>query len=214
VKVVLGFALLATVVWLAWLIGRVAGGDGVVRLLGFLVAVSLATWIAGTWALRLEARRTTRALAAALALLVASGSGIVALRFDTDAPTETAVPAGYAAWSPDAVRASLADDRVVFVDVTADWCITCQVNETLVLGGGPVAAALASDGVAPLVADWTRRDERIRAELARHGRAGVPLYLVISPNDPDAPEVLPEVLTEAIVLDALRRAAPRGDDST
>ena len=214
-KVLLAFALLGTVVWLAWLLGRVAGSDGVVKLLAFLLSVSLATWIAGRWALRLDARASTRAIAALVAIAIAAAAAVLTLRFDpqTSDRHASASPTGpWSPWSPDAVQAALARGDVVFVDFTADWCITCKVNETLVLDSDRVRAALAADGVSSFLADWTRRDEVIRSELARHGRAGVPMYLVISPRSPSAPEVLPEVLTEEVVLDALRRAGAGTDD--
>ncbi|MEO0326388.1 MAG: thioredoxin family protein, partial [Myxococcota bacterium] len=83
---------------------------------------------------------------------------------------------------------------------TADWCITCKANERLVLADPEVEAALARG--ARFVADWTRRDDRIRAALAAHGKGGVPLYLVYRPGDA-APEILPELLSKERVLRAL-----------
>ena len=216
IKVLLAFALLGTVVWLAWLLGRVAGSDGVVKLLAFLLAVALATWIAGRWALRLDARASTRATAALVAVGITAAAAVLTLRFDengTDRANAAVAGEGpWSPWSPGAVETALARGDVVFVDFTADWCITCKVNEALVLDSERVRGALAAEGVSSFLADWTRRDDVIRRELARHGRAGVPMYLVISPNAPAAPEVRPEVLTEEIVLEALRRAGAGTDD--
>jgi thiol:disulfide interchange protein DsbD len=96
----------------------------------------------------------------------------------------------------------------VFVYFTADWCLTCKVNEHVVFENERVRTELDRLGFASFVGDWTRRDEAIRLELARHGRAGVPLYLVYSPFAPDKPIVLPEVLTVDLFLDALAQAAP------
>lgn len=86
----------------------------------------------------------------------------------------------------------------------AAWCITCQVNEQVALSTPAVAAALASKDIAYLKGDWTRRDPLITRELERHGRSGVPLYLLYPPRD-GAPRVLPPLLTERLVLDALNQ---------
>jgi thiol:disulfide interchange protein len=93
---------------------------------------------------------------------------------------------------------------------TADWCLTCKLNERRVLADPRVTAALERAGAARFRADWTRRDAGIGSELARHGRAGVPLYLVYAAGEPDRPQVLPELLSVDLVLDALARAS-RGD---
>src|SRR5690606_15270460 len=92
---------------------------------------------------------------------------------------------------------------------TADWCLTCKVNERTVLERPAVREALERAGFARFVADWTRRDDAIRAKLAEFGRAGVPLYLVYDPAAPDAPRVLSELLTQDAVLAALEAVAPR-----
>ncbi len=189
-EIALGFALLATGIWLAWVLVRLAGADGLVRGLVFALATAAVAVVLGR-----TDRRGIR-LAAMLALLpVAAGL----LRFE---PPETrAQPAaGWQPWSPDAVRAAQAAGETVFVDFTADWCITCKANERLVLDDPEVDAALARG--ARFVADWTRRDERIRAALAEHGKGGVPLYLVYRPGVA-SPQVLPEILTKERVLAAL-----------
>ena len=107
-------------------------------------------------------------------------------------------------------RTTLALDagRPVFVAFSADWCITCKVNEQVVLSRDDVQTELDRLGFARFKADWTQRDETIRQELARHGRAGVPMYLVYAPARPDAPEVLPELLSTEGVIDAIRRTSP------
>ena len=91
----------------------------------------------------------------------------------------------------------------MFIDFTADWCLNCKYNERFVLDTPPVREALR--GFATLKADWTRGDARITAELKRLGRAGVPVYVVLPANG-GAPEVLPELLTQGTVLEALERA--------
>jgi thiol:disulfide interchange protein DsbD len=89
----------------------------------------------------------------------------------------------------------------VFVDFTAAWCVTCQVNKRLVLNDGSVLSAFARKNVALVRADWTRRDPQITQALAALGRSGVPVYVLYRPGK--APLVLPEVLSASLVHDAL-----------
>src|SRR5690606_38421148 len=117
------------------------------------------------------------------------------------APAPTAASSAQA-WSERAVAEALAEGRPVFVDFTADWCLTCKFNERTVLASRRVREAFEARGVEFLIADWTRRDEDIRQKLAEHGKAGVPLYLLYAPGQ-TAPRVLPELLTEGLILDAL-----------
>jgi suppressor for copper-sensitivity B len=121
-------------------------------------------------------------------------------------PPEMRGAEAWAAFDRGAIAAEVAAGRVVFVDVTADWCLTCKANERLVLARGEVAAALASDGVRPMRADWTRPDETIRRYLEENGRFGIPYYAAYGPGAPDGLS-LPEVLTPGLVLDALAEAA-------
>ncbi len=192
-KQLLGFALLGTGVWLAGILGSLAGVDGVVRLLAFLVVLALVAWAWGAW------RRRPVLLGGLLLVLL---TGWVALRFG---PGQTPV-AGREAWSEEAVAQGLAQGRPVLVDFTAEWCLSCKFNERTVLTSEAVQSALARTRTQLLVADWTRRDAGIARRLAAHGRAGVPMYLVYSPARPDQPEVLPELLTIDTVVSALERA--------
>ncbi|MFP2929467.1 protein-disulfide reductase DsbD family protein [Pyxidicoccus sp. 3LG] len=206
-KQVLGFALLATTVWLVWVVGGLAGVDGMARLLAFLVAVGLGTWLYGQSQLQ-DGGLKFATLAVAVVVLVASG--VTTLRFDTSTAGPGRVSSAVAAaqpWDESAVSAALAAGQPVFIDFTADWCLTCKVNERTVLAREEVRAAFTEHQVAFFVADWTRRDARISAKLAEHGRAGVPMYLVLSPGAPDKPEVLSELLTVDSVVDAVKRAA-------
>jgi thiol:disulfide interchange protein/DsbC/DsbD-like thiol-disulfide interchange protein len=201
----LGFALVATAVWLAWVMGGLAGVDGMARLLVFLLVVGLAAWVFGQ---SQDAPRTRRVLGtlAALSLLVLGG--VASLRFEQpDAEgLRPAHPLGARPWSEQAVQEGLARGKPAFVYFTADWCITCKFNERTVLASDAVRAAFAEHQVSVWVGDWTRRDEGIARALAAHGRAGVPLYLVYAPGQ-DAPRVLPELLTEDLLLQALHSAS-------
>ena len=191
----LGFALLATVVWLVWVMGRSAGSDAAAGLLALLVALAFVARCFG----RLAERRALRGL------LLATGVALVlaAPNWITTTATEAAAPAaGRAAWSPAEVERLRAEGRPILVVFTADWCLTCKVNEQTVLESDAVTAALARGGFAVLEADWTRRDEAIRRELARFGKAGVPMYLVYQPGAAEA-QVLPELLSVKGMLAAL-----------
>jgi thiol:disulfide interchange protein DsbD len=206
----LGFALVATVVWLLWVVGRSVGTDGMTLLLGFLVLVGFAVWVYG--ALQSSSRRgLVRGLGLGLVALIVSGLVWLPLEpASRPASTATAEEGAVRAFDPGAVEAELALGRPVFVFFTADWCLTCKVNERAVLSSTRAKAELERGGFVTFKADWTRRDETIRRELARFGRAGVPLYLLYAPSDPRHPELLPELLTVDGFVEAVRRvgAAP------
>ena len=205
----LGFALLGTAIWLLWLIGQMTGVGGVTRLLIFFLACSLGVWLYGIVQFRsAPARRVGLAFMVAIVAL----AGFWSLRFDA-APSSTSAEAAEGAliswkeWSEEAVQEELAAGRPVFVDFTADWCVTCKVNEANVLERTRVLEAIEEYDVAMFMADWTHRDEAIRLKLAEFGKAGVPMYLVYSPEAPQDPQLLPELLTRTMVVEAMESAA-------
>ncbi len=201
VRALLGFALLATLVWLLWVLGRVTGVEGLVLALAVLWLLGLGAWLFGRFQEHGRALAGRVVVLAALALL-AVATNTVSL---SEAPGRDAGPvfAGQQDYRREGVQAARSAGRPAFVYFTADWCLTCKANERLVLRDPAVQAALAAHDVAVFRADWTRRDDAIRAELARFGRAGVPLY-VLHGAGPDAePRVLPELLTKGLLLAAL-----------
>jgi thiol:disulfide interchange protein DsbD len=101
----------------------------------------------------------------------------------------------------------LAEGRPVFAYFTADWCLTCKLNERIALDTDETRALLEQGGFVVMRGDWTQRDEAIRRELAEHGKAGVPLYLVYSAAAPHTPQVLPELISQASLREALQSAA-------
>jgi thiol:disulfide interchange protein DsbD len=201
-KQVLAFPLYGTVIWLAWVLGMQRDNDAVLRLLAALLAIGFMLW---TWQLvRMGAHRAWSV--AALAALAATAYVAVPLFMsDGDAAGGAARARNEAAWndySPAKVAELTAAGRTVFVDFTAAWCVTCQVNKRLVLESREIRDAFDRRGIALLRADWTRRDATITAALAALGRNGVPVYVVYRPGQ--APQLLPEILSRRVVLDAVQ----------
>ncbi len=204
----LGFCLLATVVWLLWVVGQSGGADAVAGLAGMLLLVAFLLWVFGQMQ-PLRSAWLARASALAIAGVAFAGFNLIGLQSQTapTASTEQPDPGGWMPYSEAAVEEALLAGRPAFVVFTADWCITCQVNEKTVLERESVRNAFAAGDFALFKADWTRRDEGIRTKLAEFGRAGVPLYLVYSPDAPGQPRILSELLSQGEVLAAI--AEPR-----
>ncbi|MGX6647433.1 protein-disulfide reductase DsbD family protein [Maricaulaceae bacterium MS644] len=196
-KQVLAFPMFATAIWLIWVLVAQVGASGVIWVLAAFLAAGFAAW---AFSMRGAAARITAIAGAILAVAAV----LAAARLE---PVEMGAPAGgeWASWSHEAVDEARAAGRPVFVDFTAAWCVTCQVNKLGALSEGSVKDAFATHDVALLRADFTNRDSVIAAELARHGAPGVPLYLVY-PAGGGAPEVLPPLLTGNLVIQALNRA--------
>jgi thiol:disulfide interchange protein DsbD len=207
------FPLLATVAWLAWVLGLQAGVDAVFGLLCGLVLVALAAWLYGRFAQPSAGQRArTAAIAASLAIALAGGyaawpaQGLEPAAGGSGPGVPQGDAAGWEPWSVERVAALRAEGRPVFIDFTAAWCVTCQANKQLVLDSQAVREAFAERNVATLRADWTRRDRAISEALAGYGRSGVPVYVLYLPGRP-APALLPELLTRDIVRASL--SAPR-----
>ncbi len=202
-KQMLAFPMYLTAVWLLWVLGQQRGVDAIAIALGGLVLLALAAW----WLSRLRFRKAPlqRVLALALLLLAAWPLAIVA-RMPVPAPATAASAEGIEPWSPERLAELRAEGRVVFVDMTADWCVTCKANEKAVLSRAPFQDAMRAADAVFLQGDWTSADPRITEFLGAHGAVGVPFYIVYPAGGGEG-EVLPTVLTNGIVVDALRRAA-------
>ena len=216
-KQFLAFPMFAVAVWLLWVFGLQVGVDAATRLLFGLLFLALGLWILGRWPATTASTRTrivTRT-AAAVAMVIAVLAGLEAARAEPPALATTAggtaaAAAEWGEWSEARVAELREQGRPVFVDFTAAWCISCQVNERVALETEPARTAFAEHDVALLKADWTRRDPEITRALARFGRSGVPLY-VMYPADPMAePKLLPALLTPKIVVNAVEEAAASG----
>ena len=188
VKNVLAFPMFGAAVWLVWVFTQQAGSDGVIALLTLFVAVTFfilsARWgrlwfLLGVLQLLITGAFVWRPLA-----------GVEAHQVVVSEP-----------WSATRVAELRNEGRAVFVNFTAAWCVTCKVNEVTAFTPR-VAGAMSDTGTAYLIGDWTNRDAEIAAALAEHGRAGVPLYLYY-PADGGEPQVLPQVLTESLLLETV-----------
>ena len=196
-KKLMGFPMVATGFWLYSLTWKHFGNSGALWFGFFLIALALGTWM---WGEFVQRGRKRRGLAMALSLLIVFGFGGYVYSRSGD-------QIAWQPWSAAAVQKARADGRPVFIDFTADWCATCQLNKRTSIEIPSVRAKLKQIGAVPLLGDFTTEDEKIAAELKRFRRAGVPLVLVY-PKDPKAdPLVLPELLTPGIVLEALKKAA-------
>lgn len=197
----LGIALLATAIWLLTVLDTQIGRPGA------LVAGGLLVLLFGVLLLR-RMRATRRLVWPLLAAVVLTA--IIApplLVEDQPAPLVIAADSVWRKFDPDAIAGLVAAGQTVFVDVTADWCITCKVNKALVLDEDEVAGRLTAPGVVAMQADWTRPDQRIAAFLASFDRYGIPFNAVFGPRLPQG-RVLGELLTKRQVLSALNDAAP------
>ncbi|HEX6865919.1 MAG TPA: thioredoxin family protein, partial [Caulobacteraceae bacterium] len=204
----LAFPMYGATAWLVWVLTQQAGASGLARVLVAAIVVAFAAWLFG-----LGQRRSDAAVRFPLMLIALVGWAAALISVTAPpyarpqaAPLVTAAAVPSQPWSASRVAQLQAEGRPVFVNFTAAWCITCQVNEQAALATPEAAEAFRSSGAAYLVADWTNRDADIAAALAEHDRAGVPLYLVY-PAGGAAPKVLPQLLTSGMVAQALREAA-------
>lgn len=200
-KVLMAFPMFATVVWLVWVLAQQIGVDGAATVLALLVAVSFGAWTYGLTGVGLRSARLYK-LAGGLVVATALAWTWPLMGAKPDAIGATSAPtSAWQAWSPQAVAEARAAGRPVFVDFTAAWCVTCQVNKRTTLNDAALLAELAAKDVLLLRADWTNQDPVITQELARLGRSGVPVYALYGPGSAQA-ELLPEILTVAKVRKA------------
>ncbi len=190
-----------TVIWLVWLFASSAGVDALTALLVAFLLLAIAGWILGRW----PARRVASVFAIAVIVLAVATPLYALWKFPAaDAGSARAGTGHQAGWEPysrAAIEQYRAQGRPVFVDFTARWCLSCQVNERVVLNRGDVRRRLHDSGMVLVRADWTKHDESIASALTELGRSGVPAYVFYLPGQPAL--VLPEVLTPGIVFGPL-----------
>lgn len=202
-KQVLAFPMYATAVWLAWVLGKQRGVDAIGWVLAGTVVLALALW----WheRSRWNGRTLGRVLAGVVFLASLWPLWKIA-HLEAPARTVTEVSDGAVAYSADALARLRADGRTVFVNMTADWCVTCKANEKNVLATEAFKAALERAGAVYMKGDWTNVDPAITAFLQQHKAVGVPLYVVFGRGDPSG-HVLPTILTGGLVDEALAAAS-------
>jgi thiol:disulfide interchange protein DsbD len=205
VKQFMGFLLLATLLFLLYVLGAQRGLDALIWASCFLLVVSLACWMKGAFMTPVASTRA-RAITVVLItmLLLASGAYFIGEKFRSSKPGALQAQASgdWQPFTPERLQTELNQGHVVFVDFTAAWCLTCKFNEASVLESSAVRAAFQRHGVTKIKADWTNGDPAITKLLQQFGRPGVPLY-VLYPGKSEEPFVFPELLTQSIVLEKL-----------
>lgn len=220
-KQFMGFLMMATLLWLLYILGKQLGMEAVIWTGAFLLAIAVAAWLVGRFATLTASRRQVYLIwfmSAAIAIggylyFIESALNIRAAIAGTPAQQELQAESGGIAWEPfstAALEGHLRAGRPVFLDFTAEWCLTCKVNERTVLHDPAVIERFRSSGIVAMKADWTNRNPEITRLLSRFGRSGVPLYVVFHAGDATSPVVLPEVITTGIVLDAVAGAVATG----
>ncbi len=227
---IMGFLLIGTVIWLINPLRRQIGDYGLLLGLIFLLAVAIAAWIKGKIEFGAPMARKVKLYFAAILVLVVGwclpfrvmatipelrdrqneheellARGLFA-KYGKDLDWSKGIP-----WQPyvrELATKDVRDGYTIFVDYTASWCASCKANLAAFIDQPDVIATMRELSVIPYEADFSNYNEHIKQDLARFGRAGVPMYLVYSPEQPDNPEVLPELLSQSVIIDALRRAGP------
>ena len=211
-KKLMGFLLAGTTVWMIDILSAQVSADSVTNYLIFLTALSFAAFVYGNWGGFMREQRTrTLALVAALAIL--GGSSVMFLEFEPRArASQPKIAAeGEIQWQDFAntdVEALASKGQTVFVDFTADWCVTCKAYEKTVIETDEIRQVFADNCVTTVKADYTLEDPNITKWLKRYKRPGVPMYLIIPANQPAGAIALPDVLTKSAIVDGLRKAGP------
>jgi len=203
---ILAFPMLGAVIWMMYVLETLAGLPALMTLLSALLLAGFGAWVYGRWG-GLNRSIRSRVISACLAvILVAGATAFSAVRAANaqGSAADPALPASWESWTPQRVAQLQAEGTPVFVDFTARWCLTCQVNERVALQNPVVERAFLQAGVATLRADWTDRSDAIARALSGFGRAGVPVY-ALYPAGAASPVLLPELLTPGVVLEALQR---------
>ena len=202
-KQLLAFPLYGTAIWLLWVAGRQTGVNTMTAALSGVLVLAMGLWLwrYGGW------RKGLAVVCMLAAISLGAWRGL-----DENGNHSAQLAAGKVAWSEQQLAQLRGAGSPVFVDVTADWCITCIANEAAVLHTDEISAAFAAHGVVYMIADWTSYNAAIAALLERHGRTGIPLYLMYPADSSREPLILPQILTKNTVLNALRSVSDKNPD--
>ena len=199
-KQAMAFPLYLAAVWLLWVLARQTDPNGLAMVLTGMVVLAFALWLAGKRN-KTETAATARHVAVGLSLVFALAALGSAARFEAE--PGTMAEGDWEIFTPERLEELIDDpERAVLVNMTADWCVTCLVNERVALNTSTVRDVMEAENIVYMKGDWTRRDPQITEYLAQYDRNGVPLY-VIYPRNGDSPRVLPQVLTPGLVVQAL-----------
>lgn len=205
----LAFPMLGAFAWLVWVLTQQAGTTALAAMLASAVVVSFAAWLCGMAQRRRYIGQSYKALLAVTVVLFIAAIGPLPGVIHTQ-PSQPDVQSVThtepVKWSPQTVAQLRGQGKAIFVNFTASWCITCQVNDRTSLSTETVKQALSRTGAVYMVADSTKFNADIDDAMSAFGQGGLPLY-VVYPADGSAPEVLPQVLTPSIVVKALDQAA-------
>jgi thiol:disulfide interchange protein len=209
VKQLMGFLLLATLLFLLWIIGAERGVEAIIWTCSLLLALSLACWMKGSFLVP-TASTTTRIIVFVLLLVLVLGSGwYFGEKFSTtklpSSNSATPLAGDWQPFTPERLKSEIDQGHTVFVDFTAAWCLTCKFNEATVLESTAVREAFQRHGIVKIKADWTNADPAITKILKQFGRPGVPLYVLYPAGK--APIVFPELLTQSIILEKFETIA-------
>jgi len=205
VKQFMGFVLLATLLFLLYVLGAQRGLDGAIWASCFLLIVAIACWMKGAFFVPTASVKARAVAAVSMSiLLVVSGVYFIGEKFGSAklATAGSQLSGDWQPFTPERVQSEMEQGHPVFVDFTAAWCITCKFNEATVLENSVVRDAFQRHGIVKLKADWTNGDPAITKILQQFGRPGVPLY-VLYRGKSEEPIVFPELLTKSIILDKL-----------
>jgi thiol:disulfide interchange protein DsbD len=185
------FPLYLTAIWLLWVLGKQAGIDAIALACIGCILIVFALWL-------VQSDGQTGKIFATLSLIAVLGSFLTLSWLNDRAPSIESVE-----FNENRLNELTSGHTPVFLEFTADWCITCKTNEVTTLHTTEIQTAFKEAGVVYMVGDWTNEDPEITKFLNRHGRNGVPLYLFYSGKEGDTPHILPQLLTKGIVLESI-----------
>ncbi|MEO8206074.1 MAG: thioredoxin family protein, partial [Chthoniobacterales bacterium] len=204
VKQFMGFPLIATLLWLLYIIGQQKGIEAMIWVGCFLLVLAVVCWIYGAFATPVSSARS-KVIAIFMVLILTIGGAYycIGIQFEQSSQKKDPNQIAWVPFSPAALAELRGEGKPVFLDFTADWCVTCKFNERFAINTPAVRAAFKKQGIVPMQADWTNADPDITEALKQFGRVGVPFYVFYPAGKSDQPVVLPELITEQIVLNAL-----------